>query len=740
LDVGTRRSLLGGLAATVAMAGLALTSAPAMATPPDPGTTNIPSLGWRGENLRLVTCDNALNGASSVGFAVEDWSGDPLRLPTLVPGTVALFNGSGQHAGQRCASGTFLTQGAGMALIKLAAQNSTGGGVLAHQFFAGWMNIEKPSISGGGDFNAGGPGREVIATVKGDMPMNGFGGINGNLVLPDQWATLAQQLAGDANASDATPWMRWDIHDDQSAAEGHSTVVGCLPLSANGTDAVDNCAGGNTAFSTVFGFSAGPTIGPFDPLRANETLLANGILDAGDAPMPAARIDFTIAPNSGRPNDTSGVGSWANASKPADYSRDGTGAPTPHNLYAPFSSAYIPATSAPAAEASGVAGPQHGADFPGFLVNGRYDYWTKAYSLASATGAATDCTLGGLPNGRTVRHQPLGDQSVVAYTDEHGEARMTYVPGTGAYYDSLGLDNANQGCDLNGVDVLGTSSITATARYPYQPQVRSPLDQASDTVVARVHSLFSKTLAAYAKGTGSDNAVARIVVAHAQDVDGSPFANETVCGMNSNRSSGLRPFYGVTGTAAAPIDLAGSTPAADPFPGLGRVCIHTNSQGNAAWETFNGTGGTVDLIAEFVDEGLLRHIDVSFGPAADTGQTSNPVTNTTITEIHNSTTTPGGTPGGPTTGPKGSVPPVTIPPHKTFKLAMARLVRPVGKAPYLLVRVNGPAGKKAGVHAKLYSAGHMAKGSFVRSVAVNKTVKLTSPKLTKKIRSVRVTI
>jgi hypothetical protein len=369
-------------------------------------------------------------------------------------------------------------------------------------------------------------------------------------------------------------------------------------------------------------------------------------------------------------------------------------------------------------------------------VNGRYDYWTKASSLSSAAGAATDCTLGGLPNARTVRHQPQGDQSVVAYTDEHGEARMTYVPGTGAYYDSLGLDNANQGCDLNGVDVLGTSSITATARYPYQPQVRSPLDQASDTVVARVHSLFSKTLAAYAKGTGSDNAVARIVVAHAQDVDGSPFANETVCFMNSNRSSGLRPFSGVTGTAAAPIDLAGSTPAADPFPGLGRVCVHTNDQGNAAVETFNGTGGTVDVIAEFVDEGLLRHIDVSFGPATDITPISSPVTNTTTTQIHNTTTT-GGTNGGTQTG-GGST--VEQPRKATFTLAMARLVRPVGKAPYLLVRVNGPAGKKAGVHAKLYTAGHVAKGSFVRAVAVNKTVKLTSTKLTKKIRSVRVSL
>ena len=44
-----------------------------------------------------------------------------------------------------------------------------------------------------------------------------------------------------------------------------------------------------------------------------------------------------------------------------------------------------------------------------------------------------------------------------------------------------------------------------------------------------MHSLFHKTLAAYAKGPGAENTNVRIVLAHAQDIDGSPLAHEIVC-------------------------------------------------------------------------------------------------------------------------------------------------------------------------------------------------------------------
>ena len=68
------------------------------------------------------------------------------------------------------------------------------------------------------------------------------------------------------------------------------------------------------------------------------------------------------------------------------------------------------------------------------------------------------------------RQLPCGAQNVVVYTDEHGEAQVSYTPGTGMFFDNLGaIMNDNGGCDLQGIDPIGTSSITATARYPYQP-------------------------------------------------------------------------------------------------------------------------------------------------------------------------------------------------------------------------------------------------------------------------------
>ena len=125
-------------------------------------------------------------------------------------------------------------------------------------------------------------------------------------------------------------------------------------------------------FSTVFGYpSWTPTWGPFDPMFPNETLLSDGKVDAGDAPMPAARIDVNIVDNDpANKTDISGVGYLDPADKAAIYSRDGTGAGTAHNLYAPYYSQYIPATSRPPLDdvyPSGIEGAA-AAGFNGYLV------------------------------------------------------------------------------------------------------------------------------------------------------------------------------------------------------------------------------------------------------------------------------------------------------------------------------------------------------------------------------------
>ena len=63
------------------------------------------------------------------------------------------------------------------------------------------------------------------------------------------------------------------------------------------------------------------------------------------------------------------------------------------------------------------------------------------------------------------------------------------------------VKNLNGGCDLQGIDVLGTASITAVARYPYQP-VTMPDMSAPTTLVKTIHSYFDKSMTAVPKGTG----------------------------------------------------------------------------------------------------------------------------------------------------------------------------------------------------------------------------------------------
>ena len=63
-------------------------------------------------------------------------------------------------------------------------------------------------------------------------------------------------------------------------------------------------------------------------------------------------------------------------------------------------------------------------------------------------------------------------------------------------------------------------------------------------VTKSVTSLWSKTLGYFPKGPGAANAVSRIVVAHAQDIDGSPFAGEVVCFAADQNAEAVFRFDG----------------------------------------------------------------------------------------------------------------------------------------------------------------------------------------------------
>ena len=125
---------------------------------------------------------------------------------------------------------------------------------------------------------------------------------------------------------------------------------------------------------------------------------------------------------------------------------------------------------------------------------------------------------------------------------------MNFVPGLGMYFDNLAAanKNLNNGCDLEGVDPIGKAEVDVVAKYPYQPVTARAV--AADPVNFTVHNLFKKTLTVYSKGVDKNNitsnSVAKIVLAHAQDIDGSPLAYELVCWMADSNAAGFRVFAG----------------------------------------------------------------------------------------------------------------------------------------------------------------------------------------------------
>ena len=232
------------------------------------------------------------------------------------------------------------------------------------------------------------------------------------------------------------------------------------------------------------------------------------------------------------------------------YSRDGNGTATPHNLYAPYYKQWLPGTAADDVNprASGTDW-SHQNNFP-FVPVTLYDNW-DAYSLRlPADRGHRVQPARGVPGGASSdepRTTPVDDPAevngsvrrVAVATDEHGEAQVEYEPYAGGfYYDNVGaIINDNRGCDLQDVDVLGTSAITATAKYPGQPVDFS--NTVSATLTKTVGNEFDKSMSYYPKGAGTANANARILVAHGQDVDGTPFARRARLLLRGRRG-GLR--------------------------------------------------------------------------------------------------------------------------------------------------------------------------------------------------------
>jgi hypothetical protein len=356
-------------------------------------------------------------------------------------------------------------------------------------------------------------------------------GLPATIELPKDWALLAGAIAFDTGGPNP---MAWDIHDDESSAQtghalggpwphppidawfeagaaDHFVGNGCLGAKNTATDAVDNCWGmfhlfyGDTAeqqadaekrgmsdlgpFSTLW-FPPHVAIGPFDPLREYSSLFSDGKLNSGDAPMPALRVDVKLGDGS--------IGALRKADKDDIYVVDPTRPDGfPHNLYAPFYKAYIPAVGISGSgdphdvlfqnlygSRSGVAGA-FANNFPGFIDEGVYDFWST-YKWAGREGY-NDCKD---PLGNPYK-APTGASHVSIYTDEHGEAYVAFYPYTGL---NLTPDSNNR-CDLS-PGLYGTATITATGIYPDEPVTYEPAQgqKVSNTLTKTANHLASKVL------------------------------------------------------------------------------------------------------------------------------------------------------------------------------------------------------------------------------------------------------
>jgi hypothetical protein len=466
--------------------------------------------------------------------------------------------------------------------------------------------------------------------------------------LPTDWATLAKTLASSSLETEppGTEPNLWDIHGTPgAAAEGEETEVNeagspttvCTTGHKSTHSSTDNCNGISgedpltSKFSRLFGdLTSGTTAttGPFDPQAANETLLSDGRLNESDAPMPAMRIDVSIAKNGGG-SDLGGVGQIGGAEKSKVYSHDFTGATTAHNLYNPYYGAYIPATDRPGVnEVSGIDGPSPGGDFPGFLNKHTeaYRYWTSVLSSNFRTSESTKCLRreGAEPS---VYQTPSGPSTETFYTDERGELYVTYTPGNQFFLNHLVskveeedkiIKNADGGCDLKAVyeDVIGESAISATAVYPYEPVDYSSVKSAAP-LTKTVTSLWEKEFFQFPKGPGKEEKSVRIVVAKAQDIDGAPFAGETLCFFA--QGGGITKF---TGTEVedpkhqlgfeGPSVYVGGSVVVHPVGQEGKFCETTNSLGLAAIEVTNSSTSPVDLNVNYLEEGIIRDHNVLF--------------------------------------------------------------------------------------------------------------------------------
>jgi hypothetical protein len=815
-----RYVLLAVPAAMLAMAfagPAAAQGGPGTYTAQDPQTANVPYLAWAGNQVKLTKCFTAREAGGSISqiplpttygkFVVEDWSGveltgpsagfaskEPQFLNDADGDVVGQIPTSGPHAGSLCYAVHISSLKPGLAVVKLAVRDDLlrqlpGLDVLQkHQFLVIWMrsnaptirevaNADFPSVSvgdptGDGIFNLGtATGRLnglIEIDVTGTVPMgNNFSGIfpGDSITLPGAWRSLADRFSFDSNAADGgvpgSAVDRWDIHDDQTPYSDHAGANSCTPR-AGVIDAVDNCLGGSQIgpFSHFYGYSqlsTDPlfdphwTLGPFDPLRPRQSLLPDNKTDAGDAPGPPLRIDVRIA--------AGGAGGLLKADKDDIYVRNRALPDSdPHNLYAPFYQALIPAAlPGETGHTSGVAG-SFTNNFPGFLTD-YYDYWDLLINRRTDPLRGRDVCRDELG---AIRTSPLGDDHVAVYTDEHFEAFVAYNPNTGF---NFAVDNQGA-CDLDlPANRSFLSNITASAVYPDQPVIWDQANKTSNTLVKRTNIAASKVLTCVPKRQFEMFCMETI-----RDILGNPVVGAQV--QFTRSPEGLIEFDAPLG------NLGGFCSTASPQQQLhassteNRVVVVTNSCGQAGVVITETRNICVDVLAHNLgtraprgnsfNPGVRRQIYINpfagtvvatCGDASGTGTQTQPATPVVTPSAPLPQNTPAVTisAAAPAAAAAivslgGNPTPVAAAPEKAApkaaaaraSLETAQLLTLKGNR-YLVLKLKSKL-NSAKVRITLIGKNGKAQRVVIRTVATNRTVIVPNLKLGKATKSVKVSV
>ncbi len=478
--------------------------------------------------------------------------------------------------------------------------------------------------------------------------------------------------------------------------------------------------------------------------------------------MPALRVDVGLT-NVGADHS---VGTLSKADKSGIFNRSdavygGTTADNadPHNLYAPFYKAYMPAV-VPIIDLNTTSGVEGsiGGNYGNWLSSGAYgvqtteedqfiyDYW-DTFTLAKHWGDNACYGVDGEPIS-----QPNGNTKVAVYTDEHGQAYVQFNP---ANRDGEGIyltPDSNGRCDVYSGSLVGTATIQAQSVYPAQQPAdpsntgANPPAKLSNVLTKTVNFDPSKVLNCIPKSTNEAYCVETVT-----DFEGNPITADVEFTLQSaqggNPNSWGADFNKVGGYDASGQKLnAYNTDYVDltTDPETGQAAIYVHSSTNACIDVTVENLGTRNGGA-----GITRDFD--FNPTSGAKCGTNTGTGPITPPAGGGTPPAGGTGGNTVTATSTATPVSVSAPAPTVQTASTPKVAKVATMTlvsarvvstrtgrYLNARVNSTA-KYATLRITLVNKNGKSH-VLLRRVATNRVVRVANLKLAPSVKTVRVAI